>query len=92
MKEEALKVTEATEKLQSQQRRLREVEIERDLLISESRKQSQKTDSDANQVGFEIDNLRSEFAKLKFEKEGLMAQIEIQKRREQDFSQTVDRL
>jgi hypothetical protein len=45
-----------------------------------------KNDSDATQVGHEIDNLRAEFARLKFEKETLISQIDVQKRREQDFS------
>ncbi len=62
--------------LQVALKRLRELEIEKDMLIAESRKQMKKNDNETNQVGFEIDSLRSDFAKLKFEKENLIAQIE----------------
>ena len=54
------------------QKRSKEVEIEKDLLVAESRKKIQQNDNDTTKVGFEIDNLRSEFAKLKFEKNNLV--------------------
>jgi len=60
--------------------------------VAESRRQLHKNDSDATQVGHEIDNLRAEFARLKFEKETLISQIDVQKRREQDFSEVVEKL
>jgi len=60
--------------------------------VAESRRQLHKNDSDATQVGHEIDNLRTESARLKFEKETLISQIDVQKRREQDFSEVVEKL
>jgi hypothetical protein len=42
-------------------------------MIAESRRQLKKNDTETTQVGFEIDSLRSDFAKLKFEKENLIA-------------------
>ena len=91
-REELDKFTDVSEQLQIALKRLREVEIEKDLLIAESRRQLKKNDTETTQVGFEIDSLRSDFAKLKFEKENLIAQIETQKRREQEFNVTVERL
>jgi aspartyl/asparaginyl beta-hydroxylase (cupin superfamily) len=72
--------------------RLRELQIEKDLLVAESKRQLSKNDTDATQVCHEIDNLRAEFARLKFEKETLIGQIEVQKRREQEFGEVVEKL
>ena len=91
-REDLDKQTDVSEQLQLALKRLREVEIEKDLMIAESRRQLKKNDTETTQVGFEIDSLRSDFAKLKFEKENLIAQIETQKRREQEFNVTVERL
>ena len=65
MREAQTKLTDCTDKLTLQGSRVKELEIEKDMLLGRQRDAIRATDQDQMQIVTELDKLRSEFARLK---------------------------
>ena len=65
IREASTNQTEAQDKLQLIQNRVRELEIEKEMFLARQREANVALDKDQLQIGTELDKLREEFARLK---------------------------
>ena len=72
--------------------KLREVELERDLVLAEKNNAIQSNDYTATQIQVELNSLRECFAKLKVERDNLLYEIDASSNRENEWKATVDKL
>lgn len=82
--------SENTLKLLSQ--RLREVELERDLVLAEKNNAISDNDVTAAHIQSELNSLRECFSKLKVERDELLGEMEVTAAREREWRATVERL
>lgn len=72
--------------------KLKEVELERDLILAEKQNAINVNDMTAQQISQELNSLRECFAKLKVERDNLLFEMEQTQQREQDWRDTVERM
>ncbi|CDW71439.1 UNKNOWN [Stylonychia lemnae] len=92
MRESSSRQAEAEERLKYMNQKLKEVELERDLVMAEKNNALQTNDVSAAQIQVELNSLRECFAKLKVERDNLLYEIQETNNREQDWRQTVEKL
>jgi hypothetical protein len=71
---------------------LKEVELERDLILAEKNNAISSNDLTAQHIQDELNSLRECFAKLKIERDNLLYEIDSSTAREKDWRKTVERL
>lgn len=72
--------------------KVKEIELERDLMIAEKNNAINANDISAQQIQGELNSLRECFAKLKIERDNLLYEIESSNIREREWRQSVERL
>lgn len=92
LREGVSKQTEAEERMRFYSQKLREVELERDLVLAEKNNAIQSNDYTATQIQVELNSLRECFAKLKVERDNLLYEIDASSNRENEWKATVDKL
>lgn len=71
---------------------MKELELERDLVLAEKLNAISTNDLTAQQIQVELNSLRECFARLKIERDNLLYEINESGEREKEWRQTVDRM
>ncbi|TNV88004.1 hypothetical protein FGO68_gene12191 [Halteria grandinella] len=92
LREQADRAVDCEERVRSMAQKVREVELERDLVLAEKNNAINENDLTAQHIQSELNSLRECFAKLKIERDNLLYEIDSTSQREREWRATVDRL
>jgi len=92
VRESQSKLLESEERTKYYCHKLKEVELERDLILAERNNALESNDAVEQQIQTELNSLRECFARLKVERDDLLYEIEGAKEKEAEWRKEIDRM
>eukprot|EP00347_Sterkiella_histriomuscorum_P007164 403350016 len=92
VRETSLKQNESDDRVKYMNSKVKEIELERDLILAEKQNALQSNDISSYHIQQELNSLRECFAKLKVERDNLLYEIDSTHQREQEWKSSVEKL